>query len=390
MDIIITFRVFRLVFGSTHSGPGGKPDAFGNILAMPESDRVRRILHCDMDCFYAAVHARDDPALRGVPLIIGGRPEGRGVVAAASYEVRRFGVHSAMPSSRAARLCPQAVFLPPDSPRYRRESEEIFRIFRSFTPLVQAVSIDEAYLDVTDHLGGHGSATGVAKEIRRRVKEERGLTVSIGVGPNRLVAKIASDFDKPDGLTVVRPRAVEEFLAPLPVRRLHGVGPATEKALEALGVRTIADLREVPLERLSERFGRHGRVLHDFSRGIDERRVTTHRERKSLGKETTFGEDLTEPSEMEAVIDRLAGSVAESLARRSITGSTVTLKVRYDDFTTVTRSATRGLPVASAEEIAEIGRELLRSTEATRRPVRLLGVTVSKLSGEDAGQLVLF
>jgi DNA polymerase IV len=357
---------------------------------MSESDRVRRILHCDMDCFYAAVHARDDPSLRGQPLVIGGRPEGRGVVAAASYEVRRFGVHSAMPSSRAARLCPQAIFLPPDFPRYRRESEEIFRIFRSFTPLVQAVSIDEAYLDVSDYLGRWGSATGVAKEIRRRVREERGLTVSIGVAPNRLLAKIASDFDKPDGLTVVRPRAVEEFLAPLPVRRLHGVGPATEKALEALGVRTVADLRGVPLDRLVARFGRHGQVLHDFARGIDERQVTTHRERKSLGKETTFGSDLSDLSEMQAVIDRLAGSVAESLERRSIAGCTVTLKVRYDDFTTLTRSATRGLPVASAEEIAGIARELLRATEAEARPVRLLGVTVSKLSGEDAGQLVLF
>ncbi len=359
---------------------------------MAESDRVRRILHCDMDCFYAAVHARDDPALRGRPLIVGGRPEGRGVVAAASYEVRKFGVHSAMPSSRAVRLCPQAVFLPPDFPRYRRESEEIFRIFRSFTPLVQAVSIDEAYLDVTDHLGAWESATGVAKEIRRRVREERGLTVSIGVAPNRLVAKIASDFDKPDGLTVVRPRDVQSFLAPLPVRRLHGVGPATEKALEALGVSTVADLRGLSVERLSERFGRHGRVLYEFARGIDERPVTTHRERKSLGKETTFGSDLTDVTEMEAVIDRLSVSVAEALARRSIAGCTVTLKVRYDDFTTVTRSVTRGLPVASAQEISGVARELLRGTEARHRPVRLLGVTLSKLTGEDVGvsQLVLF
>lgn len=357
---------------------------------MLQGDRVRRILHCDMDCFYAAVHARDDPSLRGVPLVIGGRPEGRGVVAAASYEVRRFGVHSAMPSSRAARLCPQAVFLPPDFPRYRRESEEIFRIFRSFTPLVQAVSIDEAYLDVTEELGRWGSATAVAREIRCRVSGERGLTVSIGVAPNRLVAKIASDFDKPDGLTVIRPEAVDAFLAPLPVRRLHGVGPATEKALETLGARTVAELRELPLAALVERFGRHGRILYEFSRGIDEREVTTHRERKSLGKETTFGRDLTAPAEMEAVIDRLAASVAESLERRSIAGCTVTLKVRYEDFTTVTRSATRGLPVASPREIAGIARELLRHTEAESRPVRLLGVTVSKLTGEDAGQLVLF
>jgi DNA polymerase-4 len=357
---------------------------------MTDAGRVRRILHCDMDCFYAAVHARDDPALRGVPLVIGGRPEGRGVVAAASYEVRRFGVHSAMPSSRAARLCPQAVFLPPDFPRYRRESEEIFRIYRELTPLVQAVSIDEAYLDVTDHLGAWGSATAVAREIRRRVREERGLTVSVGVGPSRLVAKIASDFDKPDGLTVVRPEAVADFLAPLAVRRLHGVGPATERALEAMGVRTVADLRGVTLEELAGRFGRHGQMLWAYSRGIDEREVTTHRERKSLGKETTFGKDLAERAEMERVLDRLAESVADGLERRGIAGCTVTIKVRYGDFTTLTRSTTLALPTASAAEIASVARELLGKTEAATRPVRLLGVTVSKLTGEEAPQLVLF
>lgn len=357
---------------------------------MAEGERVRRILHCDMDCFYAAVHARDDPSLRGVPLIIGGRPEGRGVVAAASYEVRRFGVHSAMPSSRAARLCPQAVFLPPDFPRYRRESEEIFRIYREITPLVQAVSIDEAYLDVTDTLAPWGTATRVAREIRRRVREERGLTVSIGVAPNRLVAKIASDFQKPDGLTVVPPDAVEGFLAPLPVRRLHGVGPATERALEALGVRTVADLRAQPLPLLAERFGRHGQLLWEFARGIDEREVTTHRERKSLGKETTFGRDLAELAEMERVLERLSESVAEGLERRGISGSTVTVKVRYGDFTTVTRAATLALPTASASQIAAVARDLLGRTEAAERPVRLLGVTVSKLAGEDAAQMALF
>lgn len=360
---------------------------------MAETAPVRRILHCDMDCFYAAVHARDDPALRGQPLIVGGRPEGRGVVAAASYEARRFGVRSAMPSSRAARLCPQAVFLPPEFGRYRRESEEIFRIYRDFTPLVQAVSIDEAYLDVTDRLGRLGSATAVAREIRRRVREERGLTVSIGVGPSKLVAKIASDFDKPDGLTVVRPEEVEGFLAPLPVRRLHGVGPATERALAELGVETVGDLRARSKEELAARFGRHGRLLWEFARGIDEREVTTHRERKSLGAETTFPRDLTELPAMEEVIGGLAGSVAEGLARRGIAGATVTLKVRYDDFTTVTRSASRARPTAAEGEIARVALELLRRTEAGARPVRLLGVTVSKLAsaggaGED--QMTLF
>ena len=220
-----------------------------------------------MDCFYAAVHMRDDPSLRGKPVVIGGRPESRGVVAAASYEVRKFGVHSAMPSSRAKRLCPDAIFIPPDFRRYSKESEKIFAIYREFTPLVQAVSIDEAYLDVTDHLGEAGSATALAKEIRRRVRAERGLTVSVGVGPNRLIAKIASDFNKPDGLTVVRPDKVQSFLDPLPVRRLHGVGPATERVLHEMKVQTVADLRGVAVEDLVGRFGKHGRILYEFSRG---------------------------------------------------------------------------------------------------------------------------
>jgi len=357
---------------------------------MAGSGSRRRILHCDMDCFYAAVHVRDDPSLAGKPVVIGGSPEGRGVVAAASYEARRFGVGSAMPAARAVRLCPGAVFLRPDFPRYRRESEEIFRIYRELTPLVQAVSIDEAYLDVTDHLEPWGSATAVAREIRRRVRAERGLTVSVGVGPNRLIAKIASDFDKPDGLTVVRPEKVETFLAPLPVRRLHGVGPATERALEALGVHTVAELRTLSLDRLVGRFGRHGQMLWEFARGLDDREVTTHRERKSLGKETTFREDLSEVAEMERVIDELSASVASGLARREIAGCTVTLKVRYGDFTTVSRSTTRVLPVSDGEELARLAKELLGRTEAALRPVRLLGVTASKLVGAEGPQLTLF
>lgn len=375
---------------------GGCPGAIGPsagagmMAAMADVGSVRRILHCDLDCFYAAVHMRDDPALRGRPVVVGGSPEGRGVVAAASYEARRFGVHSAMPAARAIRLCPDAIFLKPDFPRYRRESEQVFAIYRELTPLVQAVSIDEAYLDVTESLEPFGSATAVAREIRRRVREERGLTVSIGVAPNKLVAKIASDFDKPDGLTVVRPEQVADFLAPLPVRALHGVGPATEGALERLGVRTVADLRRVSAERLVERFGRHGQALWDHARGIDERPVRTHRVRKSLGKETTFRVDLDELAAMEEVIDGLAADVAAGLARRSIAACTVTLKVRYADFTTVTRSETRALPISGGEEIGRVAKELLRRTAAAERPVRLLGVTASKLVREDRGQLLLF
>lgn len=343
-----------------------------------------------MDCFYAAVHMRDDPSLRGKPVIIGGRPESRGVVAAASYEVRRFGVHSAMPSSRAKRLCPDAIFIPPDFRRYSRESEKIFAIYRELTPIVQAVSIDEAYLDVSDYLSEAGSATAVAREIRRRVREERGLTVSVGVGPNRLIAKIASDFDKPDGLTVVPPGKVQAFLDPLPVRRLHGVGPATERALAEIKVQTVAELRAVPLEDLIERFGKHGRILYEFSRGIDDRPVETHQERKSLGTENTYAKDLTDFAEMEAEVDRMAQEVATSLERRGLSGCTVTLKVRYEDFTTVTRSRTFAMPVGEAADIAACARDLLRRTEAPSRPVRLIGVTASNLVRERISQLRLF
>ncbi len=230
---------------------------------MPEPP-LRRILHCDMDCFYAAVHMRDDPTLAGRPVVVGGDPKGRGVVAAASYEARSFGIHSAMPAAQAVRLCPNAVFLEPDFSRYRRESAAIFAIYREVTPLVQPLSLDEAYLDVSRHLGAFPSATAIAKEIRHRVREERRLTVSVGVAPNKLVAKIASDFRKPDGLTVVRPGEVEAFLAPLPVRRLHGVGPSSEQALLELGVHTVAELRALSLDRLLARFGHWGRSFWHY------------------------------------------------------------------------------------------------------------------------------
>ncbi len=353
---------------------------------------ARRILHCDLDCFYAAVHMRDDPSLRGKPVIVGGRPESRGVVAAASYEVRAFGVHSAMPSSRAVRLCPQAIFLPPDFRRYRKESEKIFAIYREITPTLQPVSIDEAYLDVTDHLRDWGTATAVAKEIRRRVREERGLTVSVGVGPSRLIAKIASDWKKPDGLTVVPPHRVLEFLAPLPVRKLHGVGPATERALSEMGVSTVGDIRVRAPEELSARFGRHGRVLWEFAHGVDERPVETHQERKSLGTENTYAEDLRGLEPMELELHRMSVEVAGSLEKRNIAGCTVTLKIRYSDFTTLTRSRTLGWPTADARTIYREVRGLLRhATDAASRAVRLLGVTLSSLvPGGGFAQLELF
>lgn len=358
--------------------------------AATSADTGRRVLHCDMDCFYAAVHMRDDPALAGKPVVIGGRPESRGVVAAASYEARRFGIHSAMPSARARRLCADVIFVPPDFRRYQRESERIFAIYREYTPVVQAVSIDEAYLDVTGRLAELGSATALAREIRRRVHDERGLTVSVGVGPNRLIAKIASDFQKPDGLTVVPPRRVQEFLAPLPVRRLHGVGPATERALAELGVVTVADLRRQPVGQLLERFGRQGRTLFDFARGIDERPVETHSERKSLGTENTYSRDLAGREVVEPELARLAAGLAAALVSRDLACCTVTLKVRYSDFTTITRSRTLTAPLRDVHGLSRCALDLLERTEALRRPVRLLGVTASNLVHSAADQLHLF
>lgn len=343
-----------------------------------------------MDCFYAAVHMRDDPRLAGKPVVIGGRPQSRGVVAAASYEARVFGIRSAMPAAEAGRRCPHAVFLKPDFPRYREESRKIFEIFRQFSPVVQPASLDEAYLDVSEHLQPFGSATAIAQEIRRRVRQTRRLAVSVGVGPNRLIAKIASDYHKPDGLTVVKPERIQEFLDPLPVRRLHGVGPATEKALKRLGVTTIAELRRVELDVLSRRFGRHGMGLYRYSRGIDERPVRTDRQRKSLGHERTYGQDLQHLPEMDHQLEELATQVAEGLNQRELMARTLTVKVRYSDFTTLTRSRTLDHPTDDGPEIMTVAKHLLRQTDAGERAVRLLGVTGSGFDLGGPQQLWLF
>lgn len=344
-----------------------------------------------MDCFYAAVHVRDDPGLRGLPVVVGGSPSGRGVIAAASYEARVFGVHSAMPSARALRLCPGLVFIRPDMARYAAESREIFAIFERFTPVVQPASLDEAYLDVTHQLEPWGSATAIAREIRRLVREERHLTVSVGVGPNRLVAKIASDARKPDGLTVVRPEQVEAFLDPLAVRRLHGVGPATERLLLQLGITTVADLRRADPDHLRAHFGRHGVELSRFARGLDDRPVVVDRVRKSLGSETTYTVDLVGQPNLETALVPLAEEVAAGLAKRSLATRGVTLKVRFSDFHTITRGVTFEVPVASAAAILDVCCRLLDRCIPDGAAVRLLGISATRLVGADsARQLDLF
>ncbi len=343
-----------------------------------------------MDCFFAAVHMRDDPSLAGRPVVVGGDPRGRGVVAAASYEARRWGIHSAMPASQALRRCPELVFVRPDFRRYRAESLAIFAIYRGYTPQVQPLSLDEAYLDVTNHLERLGTATAIAEEIRARVRAERRLTVSVGVGPNKLIAKIASDSRKPDGLTVVKPQQVEAFLAPLPVRRLYGVGPASERALAAMDVHIVAELRALSLDRLVARFGHWGRTLWHYARGLDERPVEDRQERKSLSTESTFAHDLRDLAEIEATLARMAEEVALGLGRRDLAACTVTLKARYPDFTTVTRSLTLTTPTSSPEVLAAVARRLLARTAALERSVRLLGVGASSLVAADHEQLELF
>jgi DNA polymerase-4 len=343
-----------------------------------------------MDCFYAAVHVRDDPSLEGKPVVVGGDPSGRGVVAAANYEARKYGIHSALPAAQARRLCPDTVFLRPDFRRYREESQAIFAIYKDYTPVIQTLSLDEAFLDVSEHLGEFGSATAIAADIRRRVREERRLTVSIGVGPNKLVAKIASDFDKPDGLTVVRPSEVEAFLAPLPARRLHGIGPATEKTLNTMDLKTVADLRRASVDLLLTRFGNWGRTMRDRAWGIDDRSVHTRHARKSLSTERTFAENLKKIEEIDEILEAMAGEVAQGLEKRRLAASTITVKVRYPDFQTPTRSHTLPVPTADAATIASLARELVRRTDATRRSVRLLGVGASNLVPGELGQRTLF
>jgi len=339
---------------------------------------ARSILHLDLDAFYASVEALDRPDLRGKPVIVGG-DERRGVVSAASYEARKLGVHSAMPTATAKRLCPKGIFLPVRMSRYAEISDTVFAIYRRFSPLVEPLSIDEAFLDVTGCERLFGTADEVARRIRATVREETGLTVSAGVAPNKFLAKIASDLGKPDGLTVVSPGGEQAFLDPLPVDKLWGVGKVTGGELLKRGIRTIGDLRRASRETLVRAFGAHGEHLHDLSRGIDDRPVETEREAKSVGHEDTYDHDLRDRGAMRRELLSLADRVSSRLRRCGIKGKTVTLKVKYHDFVLVTRAATLQDPTDDGGALYRIALDLLGGTEAGARPVRLLGISVSKL-----------
>ncbi|UFN51670.1 DNA polymerase IV (plasmid) [Roseomonas sp. OT10] len=346
----------------------------------PGSGAVRRIIHIDMDAFYASVEQRDDPALRGLPVAVGGSQE-RGVVAAASYEARRFGVRSAMPSVVARRKCPELVFVRPRFDVYRAVSAEIREVFARYTPVIEPLSLDEAYLDVTENLQGIGSATEVAERIRAEIRARTGLTASAGVSYNKFLAKLASDHRKPDGLFVITPRMGPGFVEDLPVGRFHGIGPRTAERMEALGIRTGLDLRRQSLEFLEARFGKAGAYYHAISRGQDERPVQAHRVRKSVGAETTFVRDLSALEELQAALRPLAAKVWAYCAEKGIRGRTVTLKVKYADFRQVTRSQSVGRAVADLAMLEAMAGGLLRALLPAERGIRLLGVTLSALEG---------
>ncbi|MFO7859348.1 MAG: DNA polymerase IV [Ectothiorhodospiraceae bacterium] len=343
----------------------------------------RKIIHVDMDAFYAAVEQRDDPELRGRPVLVGGSPQGRGVVAAASYEARAFGVRSAMPAARAVRLCPDAVFVRPRFPVYRAASRTIRRLMAEYADLVEPLSLDEAYLDVSQATGFGGSATRLAEALRAAIRSATGLTASAGVSYNKFLAKQASDLDKPDGLAVIRPDEGAAFVADLPVGRFHGVGPATEARMHALGIHTGADLRRWSLVALQEAFGRAAPFYYGIARGVDERPVQPERARRSVGAENTFDTDLTTRAAMREALELLAGKVAERLTTVGLQGRTLTLKVKYSDFELITRRRTAREPLQDAAAMMPLLDVLLARTQAGKRPVRLLGVSVSSLEARD-------
>ena len=334
-----------------------------------------------MDAFYASVEQRDAPALRGRPLAVGGRPDRRGVVAAASYEARAFGVFSAMPMATAVRLCPSLVIVPPDFSRYQAASHAVFTIFREVTPLVEPLSLDEAYLDVTENAWGEALGTAVAKRLKERIRADTGLTASAGVAPNKFLAKIASGWKKPDGLTVISPERVEPFLQRLPVDALWGVGPVTAKKLRARGIERLVDIRAADVQLLRDTVGSLADWLRQLANGVDERPVEPRREAKSSGSENTYPEDLTDLDTIRTEIAQMGSHAIAWLTRRQMFARTVTIKVRYDDFTTITRSHTAP-PTRDEADLTVRAVRLLDKTDAGRRPIRLLGVSVHNFCGQ--------
>lgn len=352
---------------------------------------IRKIIHIDMDAFYASVEQRDDPALRGRPLAVGHGAK-RGVVAAASYEARTFGIRSAMPSTMALRKCPELVFVPPRFEVYRAVSHEIRAIFADYTALIEPLSLDEAYLDVTENLRGLPSASATAREIRDRIFSQTGLTASAGISYNKFLAKLASDYRKPNGQFVVTPAMGPAFVENLPVGKFHGIGPVTARKMNRFGIVTGADLRSRSLTFLQQHFGKAGSWYHTIARGEDDRQVIANRPRKSSGTETTFFEDLTEPADIEAALLEMADEVWTWCEKVQTFGRTVTVKIKYADFQQATRSRTFAEQIRSQEALHCASLDLVRNVYPPAKGIRLLGVTVSGFDGEGpslTGQLDL-
>ena len=347
--------------------------------------RPRKIIHIDMDAFYASVEQRDDPKLRGKAIAVGGGGP-RGVVATASYEARVFGVKSAMPGARARRLCPDLIFVKPRFEVYRAVSIQVREIFARFTDMIQPLSLDEAYLDVTENKPGLASATVIAQEIRRMIREEAGLTASAGVSYNKLIAKLASDQNKPDGICVVRPDEGARFMAEMPVRRIHGVGPVTARRMQALGIETGADLLARDLSFLQQHFGSAAPFYYRAARGEDDRPVHERQERKSVSVEDTFFDDLITQEALVTEIDRIAHSLWTRIEKSGAYGRTVVLKIKFADFRIITRSRSLSAPVRSAELLAETGRALLIAQLPLRMGARLLGLGVHNLDSEEPAE----
>lgn len=340
---------------------------------------MRKILHIDMDAFYASVEQRDFPELKGQPVIVGGRPESRGVVAACSYEARAFGVHSAMPSSQAVKLCKKAVFMPARFDAYRQASQGIHKVFKRFTSMIEPLSLDEAYLDVTEKALALGSATEVATQIKQQIQNEVNLTASAGVSYNKFLAKIASDMDKPNGLYVIRPEIAEAFIEQLEIRKFYGVGKVTEKKMHALGIFTGADLKQLSEVELQTEFGSSGAYYYRVARGIDERPVKAFSKVKSIGKETTFDGNITNKAPIWQTLLGIAERLEEVLHDKQMMARTITLKIKYSDFQLNTRSKTDADGFITKAQMTAALPELLRKTEVGKRPIRLIGITLANL-----------
>lgn len=343
----------------------------------------RAIIHIDMDAFYASVEQRDNPELKGKPVIIGGSVESRGVVSTASYEARKYGVHSAMPMAEAHRLCPDGVYLPVDMQKYRLVSHQIMDIFHRFTPEVEAISLDEAFLDVTASQKLFGTAEEIGREIKRLIKTELNLTASVGLSYNKFLAKLASDMDKPDGFYQIGPEELESKVWPLPVRRMMGVGGKTAQLLEEMGVRTIGQLAKMNMGLLEHILGKQGIMMYEVANGVDNRMVEPVRESKSVGRETTFPKDISERYVLETILFTLADDVCHTLRTTNLKGRTVAIKIRYPDFRSITRAQTMDGYTSSFEPVFEAVKQLMEHNYKDGTPVRLIGVTVSGLKKDD-------